>query len=173
MAPANEPPKEESSVFVRPKKQRNWRIIGIHIGVAVLITVLVCLFVLRPMIVNGEGMAPTYSGKGFTFSFVPYFKLYSPQRKQIVVLKDKSGSYRVKRIVALPGETVEIRKGVVYINDKPLEEPYVKNGGNGKYPRRTVEKDKIFVLGDDRSKLTKENLDGMVSRDSLTGVPIW
>ena len=169
----NEPQKEESSTFVRPKKQRDWRIIGIRIGIVVLVVALVCLFVLRPMVVNGESMAPGYSAKSFTFVFLPYFRMYSPQRGQVVILKDESGSYRVKRVIALPGDTVEIRKGVVYIDGKAQKESYIKEAPHRNYHRHTVEKKDIFVLGDDRSKLATENMDGMVSRDRLAGVPIW
>ena len=174
MAQTNEPPKEESSTFVRPKKRTDWRIVGIRIGIVAVVAAIVCLFVLRPMIVDGGSMAPTYSGSSFTLVFLPYFKMYSPQRGQIVILKDKdSGGYRVKRVIALPGDTVEIRKGVVYIGGKAQNEPYVKEILNRNYHRRTVEKNDLFVLGDDRSKLAKENMDGMVSRDRLAGVPIW
>ena len=174
MAQTNEPPKEESSTFVRPKKQKDWRIIGIRIGVIAAVTVLVCLFVLRPMIIDGESMAPTYSGKGFTFAFLPYFKMYNPQRKQIVVLKyGDSRTFLLKRIIALPGDTIEISRGVVYVNDKPLDEPYVKNGCNWRYERHKVPHDKIFVLGDNRSMPMKEHKGGMIDKNRLAGVPIW
>ena len=170
----NEPPQEESSTFVRPKKQKDWRIALIRIGVIAAVTVLICLFILRPMIINGESMAPTYSGKGFTFAFLPYFKIYTPERKQIVILKHGGfNTFLLKRVLAFPGETVEMRNGVLYINGNPLDEPYVKNGCDWNLSRREVPKGKIFILGDNRSMPIQNHMGGMIDRSLLAGVPIW
>ena len=54
-----EAPQEESSTFVRPPKKKDWRTICIRIGIIAGATALVCLFVFRPMIINGESMMPT------------------------------------------------------------------------------------------------------------------
>ena len=59
----NEVPQEESTTFVRPPKKTDWLTIAIRSGVAAVVTVLVCVFLFRPMIINGESMQPTYSGK--------------------------------------------------------------------------------------------------------------
>ena len=58
-AQKEEAPQEESSTFVRPPKKTDWRTACIRIGVIAGATVLVCLFVLRPMVINGESMMPT------------------------------------------------------------------------------------------------------------------
>jgi signal peptidase I len=59
-------------------------------------------------------------------------------------------SYYVKRVIGLPGDKVEIRKGVVYINDNILNEPFTKIPFNDTYPAITVPKDEYFLLGDNR-----------------------
>ena len=170
----NEPSKEESSTFVRPKKQKDWRIIAIRIGVIAAATVLVCLFILRPMVINGESMMPTYSSRGFTFAFLPYFKIYQPERKQIVVLKYAGfNTFLLKRVLAFPGETVEMRKGVLYVNGSALDEPYVKLGCDWNFSRREVPAGKIFVLGDNRSMPLQNHMGGMIDKSRLAGVPIW
>ena len=172
--PANEQPQEESTTFVRPKKQKDWREIAIRIAVIATATVLVCLFVLRPMVINGESMKPTYSGRGFTFAFLPYFRLYDPQRKQVVVLKYAGfNTFLLKRVMAFPGETVEFRKGVLYVDGRAQEEPYVKNGCNWDMPPHKVPKGKLFVVGDNRSMPIERHKFGMIDRDRLAGVPIW
>ena len=172
--PANEPPKEESTTFIRPKKHTDWRAVGIRIAVIATATVLVCLFILRPMVINGESMMPTYSRRGFTFAFLPYFKLYEPQRKQIVILKYGGfNTFLLKRVLAFPGERVEFRKGVLYVNGKAVDEPYVKNGCNWDMPPREVPKGKLFVVGDNRSMPMERHKYGMINRDHLAGVPIW
>ena len=169
-----EQPQEESSTFVRPQKQRNWKAIAIRSAILAIITALVCIFLFRPMIINGESMMPTYSSTGFTFAFLPYFKIYQPQRKQIVILKHAGfNTFLLKRIIAFPGDLVEIRKGVVYLNGSPYPEPYVKNGCDWNYSCHEVPKGKIFVLGDNRSMPMNQHMGGMIDQSRLAGVPLW
>ena len=168
------PQEEESTTFVRPPKRRDWRVVAIRIAVVAAVTVLVCLFILRPMVISGGSMMPTYSSRGFTFAFLPYFKLYEPQRHQIVVLRHAGfNTFLLKRILAFPGETVEIRNGVLYVNGRALDEPYVKNGCNWNLSLREVPKGKIFVLGDNRSMPIQNHMGGMIDHSRLAGVPIW
>ena len=169
-----EPPQEESSTFVRPKKKRDWRIACIRIAVIAVVTVIVCLFILRPMVISGESMMPTYSAHGFTFAFLPYFKLYAPQRKQIVILKyGGHNTFLLKRVLAFPGEVVEIRNGVLYVNGAAVDEPYVKYECSWNFARHEVPKGKIFVLGDNRSMPMQQHMGGMIDQDRLAGVPLW
>ena len=174
MTTPKEAPQEESSTFVRPPRHKDWRVICIRIGVIAAATVLICLFVFRPMVINGASMMPTYSSRGFTFAFLPYFKLYDPQRHQIVILSHAGfNTFLLKRVIAFPGETVEIRNGVLFVNGRALDEPYVKYGCNWNMNRCEVPKGKIFVLGDNRSMPMREHMGGMIDRSRLAGVPVW
>ena len=169
-----ESPQEESSTFVRPPKKRDWRIAGIRIAVIAAVTVIVCLFIFRPMVINGESMMPTYPAHGFTFAFLPYFKLYAPQRKQVVILKYAGHkTFLLKRVLAFPGETVEFRNGDLYVNGRKEDEPYVKSGCSWNTPRREVPKGKIFVVGDNRSMPAEQHKFGMIDQSCLAGIPIW
>ena len=171
---AKAPPQEESTTFVRPEKRKDWRVAAIRLGVIAGATVLICLFILRPMVIRGGSMRPTYSGKGFTFVFLPYFKIYSPRRQQIVVLQYGGfNTFLLKRIIGLPGDTVEIHKGVVYVNGKALDEPYLKYKCDWELPARKVPSGKLFVIGDNRSMPQDNHKFGMIDRDLLAGVPIW
>ena len=168
------PQEEESTTFVRPPKRRDWRVVAIRIAVVAAVTVLVCLFILRPMVISGGSMMPTYSSRGFTFGFLPYFKLYDPQRQQIVILKHAGfNNFLLKRVLAFPGETVEFRNGVLYVNGRALDEPYVKYECDWNMSRREVPGGKIFVLGDNRSMPMANHMGGMIDRSRLAGVPIW
>ena len=175
MTDRKEPPQEEeSSTFVRPPKHKDWRVVCIRIGVIAAATVLVCLFILRPMVIHGESMMPTYSKHGFTFGFLPYFKMYDPQRQQIVILSHAGfNTFLLKRVLAFPGETVEIRNGVLYVNGKALDEPYVKYPCDWNFSRHEVPSGKIFVLGDNRSMPIQNHMGGMIDRSRLAGIPIW
>ena len=79
-----------------------------------------------------------------------------PQRGDIVMFAypdDESENY-LKRIIGLPGEKVEIKKGLVYINDskEPLSEPYLNDPPNGDFGPYTVPKGCYFMLGDNRDE---------------------
>jgi len=76
-----------------------------------------------------------------------------PRRGDIIVFRYPNDERRtfIKRVIGLPGETVEIRQGTVYINGSPLEESYVANSPGISYPATTVLPGNYFVLGDNRS----------------------
>jgi signal peptidase I len=107
----------------------------------------------RQYTVHGTAMQPTLKSgdRVSVFRFSDWF--YTPHRKDVVVLSNPvCGSNRpVGRVIGLPGETVSEQNGVVSIEGKPLQEPYVKPANRD---RRTavwhVSKGAYFVLGDDR-----------------------
>ena len=78
-----------------------------------------------------------------------------------------SGGIFVKRVIALPGETFAERKGVVYVNGKPLTERYVKLREYKTRPRRRVPEDSYFLLGDARTQSCDSRFFGPVPRKSL------
>ena len=79
----------------------------------------------------------------------------------------------LKRVLAFPGEVVEIRNGVLYVNGSAVDEPYVKNPCDWSFSRHEVPKGKIFVLGDNRSMPMQQHMGGMIDQDRLAGVPLW
>src|SRR5258708_6175734 len=93
---------------------------------------LVVEFIVTPHIVYGDSMSPTL--KTWDFCLMQCVRHYEPRRGDIVVFRtaeefDKRGRplpplYFVKRVIALPGETVSIERGVFKINGAPLSEPY-------------------------------------------------
>ncbi len=77
----------------------------------------------------------------------------SPKRGDIVVFEypDDPSQYYVKRVAGLPGDTVEILDGIVYINGEVLDEPYLKETPYGDYGPYSVPEDSYFMLGDNRN----------------------
>lgn len=77
----------------------------------------------------------------------------SPARGDVILFyhEQLGTSLIVKRIIGLPGETVEIRAGQVYINERPLEESYVTGADANSFAPVTVPADHYFVLGDNRA----------------------
>ena len=78
-----------------------------------------------------------------------------------------SGGIRVKRVIALPGETFAERKGTVYVDGKRLSEPYVKLPDRDTWRPRPVPRDSYFLLGDARSQSCDSRVFGAVSRHDL------
>ncbi len=115
----------------------------------------------------------------FTEDFLYFWRL--PERKEIVVFTyplDKKLDF-IKRVIALPGDTVEIINKKVYVNGKPLEEPYIQLSSNEIYPKTLSPRDNfgpivvpsgyIFVLGDNRDQSYDSRFWGFVPIKFLKG----
>jgi signal peptidase I len=96
-----------------------------------------------------------------------------PERGDIVVLQDPrdEDTDLIKRIIGLPGETLEIVDGEVYINDFKLEEPYIKQEWNGDKEKILIPDGYYFVMGDNRSNSHDSRSDdlGLISKDLIIG----
>lgn len=104
--------------------------------------------------------------------FTPF---HAPERGDIVVFNPPNGSGEpyIKRVIALEGETVEIRDGSVYVDDVELDEPYIDEGiteclSNSCDPV-TVEEGEVFVLGDNRRNSSDSRSFGPVPIENLIG----
>lgn len=130
-------------------------------------------FVIGFSFVKGNSMEPTlHSGE-----LVLYSRLYGRcERGDVVSVKIPSGEYYVKRIIAVSGDTIDIRDGQVYINDQLLEEPYIdgetlEKEGRIRYPF-TVRNKQIFVMGDNREDSMDSRSFGVVGERQVKG-KIW
>ena len=157
------------------------------IVVAVSAALLVRQFVLQQFAVSGSSMYSTlHDGDRVLVNKLSY-RLHDPRRGDVVVLKTmESVGERdlIKRVVALPGETIEYRSCVLYIDGRVLTEPYLddsivtaQNCGGDQAPL-TVPEDSVFVLGDNRggSKDSRDGQLGPISYDDIIGrafVVIW
>jgi signal peptidase I len=73
------------------------------------------------------------------------------------------------RIIGVPGDTVEVRNGEVFLNGRLFEEPYRVGGGNWSAPAATVQPEQYFILGDNRAVLPHEYQAGLVGASRLSG----
>ena len=113
----------------------------------------------------------------FTYRF-----LHAPERQDIVVfrLKDDPGTFYVKRVIGLPGETVRIKNSVIYINGEAIDDPYATQKT---FPAGSAEdlivlgEDEYFVMGDNRNNSLDSRYSlGSVKRSQFVGrawVRIW
>ena len=127
---------------------------------AVLIALLINLFLARATRVSGQSMEPNlHSDQRLIvekLSYNPYLRQYfgvdGPERGDIVVIKvpAQNDELLIKRVIGLPGDTVAIHDGQVFVNDQSLAEPYLSEITHGTYGPLTVPPLHIFVLGDNR-----------------------
>jgi signal peptidase I len=101
---------------------------------------------------------------------------YQPHRGDVVLFdappeeRTASISTLVKRVVGLPGETIEARSGRVYVNGHPLREPYLPSGTQtGDLTRQVVPAGSYFVLGDNRAASSDSRVFGPIPQSSITG----
>jgi signal peptidase I len=140
----------------------------------VLLTVVIFLLiqtVVRNFRVVGTSMEPNlHDGQYLIVDKISY-RLGKPQRGDVVVFEppNKPGEDYVKRVIALPGELVEIRNGQVLINNQPLDEPYIVRPGSYTYEGRRVGPNELFVLGDNRNSSSDSHNWGMLSQDKVVG----
>jgi signal peptidase I len=140
---------------------------------AIILALVVHLFLAQATIVYGQSMEPNlYERERLIIDKVSYY-LHPPRRNDIVVLDmPHMDEMLVKRIVGLPGETVEIRKGVVYINGEILSELFPHPLGNQTVGPVTVGPLNYFVLGDNRENSNDSRAFGPVKREFILG-RVW
>lgn len=144
--------------------------------VETLIWALVLALVLRTFVVQAfwipsGSMIPTLMPGDRVLVAKFWYHFTEPKRGQVVVFKYPMDPTRdfVKRLIALPGETIEIKNGVVYINDSPLEEPYVKNRDFLSMEKVTVPRGQYFMMGDNRPNSQDSRFWGFVPKNYLLG----
>ncbi|MFL6450277.1 MAG: signal peptidase I [Bryobacteraceae bacterium] len=146
---------------------------------SVLIAVLVILFLYRPVKVEGTSMMPSLFDQERLFinQFTYKFKLGDIKRGDTVVFwfpEDTTKSY-IKRVIGLPGDTVEVEDGYVLINGTKLVENYVPREyrDDRSYSKRVVPPDEYFVLGDHRVSSNDSRAWGFVPRNYIYGKAVF
>ncbi len=94
-----------------------------------------------------------------------------PERGDVIILKAPNGEKNnwIKRIIGLPGDTVEIRQGVTYVNDVAIDEPYVINSFSYSLAKQTVPPDHYFFLGDNRDVSNDSSHGWLLARKDVIG----
>ena len=120
---------------------------------AIIIALLVDFFIIANAVVPTGSMETTIPAGSRIMGLRLSYDFKEPERGDIVIFKypdDESVDY-LKRIIGLPGETVEIISGKVYINGELLDEPYLSEEPTGDYGPYQVPEDSYFMLGDNRA----------------------
>ena len=141
--------------------------------IAVIIAIIVLCF-FRLTVVDGQSMEPSLYNKEKLLLSTTSYTFSDVKRGDIVVVKPKkiNVDYIIKRVIAIPGDTVEIKDNVIYVNDKAIDESYVKE------PMVTANIDKFklanneyFICGDNRNNSldSRSEILGPITKDEIFG----
>ncbi|MEM7344900.1 MAG: signal peptidase I [Chloroflexota bacterium] len=158
-----------------------WNIVR-EVGETVILTLIIFLLiqtVIRNFRVVGTSMVGNlHDGQYLIVDKVSYTRFLwdnigigGPKRGDVVVFEppNRPDEDYVKRIIALPGETVEIRNGQIWINGELLEESFEPNVGSYSVAPVTVPEDQIYVLGDNRNNSNDSHNWGPLPIDNVVG----
>jgi signal peptidase I len=138
---------------------------------AIAIALLINIFVAQAMVVQGPSMLPTlHYDQRVMVEKVTYRFAHGPRRGDVVIIEVQGEAEPlIKRVVALSGETVEVRDGQVFINGELLEEPWTTQRGGPNYESTLIPPLHVFVLGDNRGSSRDSRSFGPVALDRLVG----
>ncbi len=135
-------------------------------------------FAVQAVHVEGLSMFATLDDNDYLIANKIDYRLHNPQRGDIVILRPPTDNSKdfIKRVIALPGERLLIRGGIVYINGRKLDEPYLpeawiidtnwpSNGSNG----QVMGPNEYFVMGDNRNRSQDSRIFGPITRDRIDG----
>ncbi len=133
----------------------------VTLGSAVVIALLIRAFLFEPIRVDGQSMMDTLKDGEIMFVTKPEYLLGNPQRGDVVICKypDAQDPAKnrpenfVKRLIGIPGDVVEVRNNVVYLNGTALDEPYLtdeRNDDGFSMEPYTLGEKEYFVMGDNR-----------------------
>ena len=121
--------------------------------------------------VDGTSMLDTLHENNIMGVSRLHYRLNEPQRGEIITCNypEDGNKLFVKRIIGLPGETIEIREGTVYIDGEPIAETYLTRVDDQSMDPITLAKDEIFVMGDNRPVSRDSRAVGPLTLDEIYG----
>jgi signal peptidase I len=125
----------------------------------------------QPFIVKGASMEPNFHDREYLIINEIEYRFDDPVRGEVIILKDPLNPqiYFIKRVIGLPGEKVEIKKGRVYINDQELAEVYIEKFGVDTYDSVKLGDNQYYVMGDNRTNSFDSRSFGPIDRKSIIG----
>ncbi len=142
------------------------------LSIALIAVVLIRMFLFTMIKVDGRSMLETLQDGDRIAATIIDLKLSGPKRNDIVILTYPGGEHLViKRVIGVPGDTLEIRDGVTILNGEAYEEPYVTHPRRGDtYQEITLGEEEYFVMGDNRavSRDSRDPTVGPVKKDAIS-----
>lgn len=145
------------------------------IVVALVISVVLYLFIMTPHEVVGRSMDPTYQDGEYLMANKLLYDLSTPKRGDVIIFKYSETQDFIKRVIGLPGETVGLQDGRIYINGKVLDESgylddaIYTNGSDYLHEGETITlgEEEYFVCGDNRPHSSDSRTFGPITKDQV------
>lgn len=172
---------EKSAVVESPSVQSSWKLWWDNfqiLFIALILALLIRVFVAEPRYIPSDSMVPTLAvGDRLVVEKLSY-RFHPPQFGDIVVFdpppqlqslgftKDQAF---IKRIIATPGQIVQVSGGLVYVNGQPLVEPYIAAPADYVLPPIQVPEGQFFVMGDNRPNSNDSHVWGFLPANNIIG----
>ncbi len=154
-----------------------WREWLVPLVIAVGVSLLVRSFVAEARIIPTGSMEPTIQISDRVLVDKFFFRRGELQRGDVVVFWPPAGVENeypfIKRLIGLPGDTISISGGELYVNGLPAEEPYVNGQWHDSYGPVTVPAGKLFMMGDNRNGSMDSRVWGFVDQTEVIGKADW
>lgn len=156
------------------------------LGIAIIIAVIIRSFIFTNYVVEGESMMPTLqNGNRLIVNKIDY-EISKPKRFDILIFHATPTEDYVKRVIGLPGDTIQFKNDVLYVNGNPIKEPFLNQYEhdkteliNGKLTQNftlqgvtgktKVPKGELFVMGDNRNHSSDSRVIGFVKESKVVG----
>jgi signal peptidase I len=160
----------------RLKRYNRWYVylatLVLFLGIGTIFQNVLVAYVGKAYSVYGTDMEPTLLNGDIILVNSLVLRLRPPHRGEIVVFRPphRPDTPFVKRVIGLPGETLEVRDNMVYINGRRLNEPYLRNAWHDNRPAERIPAGMVYVMGDNRDNSSDSRSWGPVPRDQVSGV---
>ena len=153
-------------------KEYLWEIIKIVV-ISLIIIVPIRMYVIQPFIVEGESMMPNFHDGEYLIVDEISYRFNDPQRGEVIVFHppQDSKNYYIKRIIGLPGETVELREGKIFIYNDEFKDGNRLNESNYLTQSSKVKlaEDQYYVIGDNRDNSLDSRRIGPITSSNIKG----
>lgn len=157
------------------------------LAIAVIIAVVIRSFIFTNYVVEGESMMPTLQNANRLIVSKIQYHITQPKRFDIIIFHATPTEDYVKRVIGLPGDTVQYKNDMLYINGKKVDEPYLKPYKSKLLPGEDLTQDfslktlkstngvarvpkgKLFVMGDNRQNSVDSRIFGFVDESQIVG----
>ena len=144
----------------------------------ILITVILALIIyftmratIQTYVVIMSSMEPNFhEGQRVVVNKAVYW-FGEPERGDVIIFESSNRQHDdfIKRVIGIPGDTVEVKDGAVYINGTRLDEPYIKSAPRYTMEKKTIPEDSYFVLGDNRNNSNDSHNFGFIKSEDIHG----
>ncbi|MBN1364425.1 MAG: signal peptidase I [Syntrophaceae bacterium] len=146
----------------------------LRLAVVVIVSIIIFKYVFIPLRIQGESMAPTYKTGSFNFCFALRYMFSHPSPPDVVTVRMAGQKVMLlKRVAATEGQSVEFRNGILFVDGKKVDEPYVSGKSDWNVPPTAVKPGFVYVVGDNRGMPAEAHSFGQTPVNRIVGAPLW